>query len=280
MSSPPLDPKTSSALVNASASLSFPVRSYECGPEGRAGLSTLANYFQEAAGHHARLLGVSMERLMEDDLAWVLRRMRVEIVRLPERGEVVAVETWPLRFGRLVAERHFVALDESGAVIARAASEWVIVDMTRRRVARVPDQVRRLRPETDRRACELPSRSLAVLEKEVAGEPEVHRAAHFEARRSALDIVGHVNNSQYLRWIVDALPEVWWQQWRPKAFEIHYLAECSAGEILTVCSWRLAEADDGSVSLLHRVEDAGVVEQDDGGTARRTLAATEWQRKT
>ena len=35
----------------------FKVRSYECGPDGRATLPTICNLFQEAASLHAASLG-------------------------------------------------------------------------------------------------------------------------------------------------------------------------------------------------------------------------------
>ena len=74
---------------------SFAVRSYEVTPQGHAALQTLCNYCQEAAGNHARALGLSRDAMLEHGMAWVLMRLRLQVQRYPDWEQAVHVETWP-----------------------------------------------------------------------------------------------------------------------------------------------------------------------------------------
>ena len=60
-------PKTAAVWTEA-----FPVRAYEADVNGTLSIAHLCNYLQEAAGNHARSLGVSVEQLQELDLTWML----------------------------------------------------------------------------------------------------------------------------------------------------------------------------------------------------------------
>ena len=73
----------------------FQVRSYEADAHGLACPTTLLNYLQEAAGDHARLLGVAVRDLMPLGLTWVLSRMHLQILCTVHSREEVRVRTWP-----------------------------------------------------------------------------------------------------------------------------------------------------------------------------------------
>ena len=81
----------------------IPVRSSDLTPHGPASVPALCVDLQEAAGHHADDLGVSLRRLQEEDQAWVLSHLHLELDRPPVRDETVTIETWPLGLEGLYA---------------------------------------------------------------------------------------------------------------------------------------------------------------------------------
>ena len=60
---------------------------------GRLKPSAILFLAQETAGHHCKDLGLSWEQLAEKGLFWAVVRHRVQITRLPHRGETVTAET-------------------------------------------------------------------------------------------------------------------------------------------------------------------------------------------
>jgi acyl-ACP thioesterase len=201
----------------------FSVRSYDVDPAGRLTLPALCAYMQEAAGIDATRLGAGMRLLAEQGLAWVLHRMRLEVTAPARGGDRVGVATWPRRFGRLVAERDFDVHDAEGRRISAAASRWVVVDLEARRAVRLPEFIRSL--------------PVGGREVPVGGDdgplPEVDSAElerHFEVRRGDLDVVNHVNNTRYVGWALESVPDAFWESHHPVAVEILFQKEARYGE--------------------------------------------------
>ena len=66
----------------------------QCYPNGYLKYTDLCNILQLTAGVHAELGGISFSDMQEHHQAWVLSRMRVEIIRLPKWRDVITVKTW------------------------------------------------------------------------------------------------------------------------------------------------------------------------------------------
>ncbi|MFX4944882.1 acyl-ACP thioesterase domain-containing protein, partial [Acinetobacter baumannii] len=73
----------------------FKIRSYQVGPSGLVTPQSLLRFLQEAAANHAEILRVGGEELVEQDLMWVLSRLRLKMHRTPKWHDDITVETWP-----------------------------------------------------------------------------------------------------------------------------------------------------------------------------------------
>ena len=90
----------------------FTISSYDLNPRGQARLTSMANFFQEIAYHHATQLGYGYEAMKERNTMWVLSRMKIRIHRYPEWKERIVIETWPSGTEKLFALRDFRVRDE------------------------------------------------------------------------------------------------------------------------------------------------------------------------
>jgi acyl-ACP thioesterase len=228
----------------------FPVHSYEVDTEGLLAPRALFAFLQEAAGGDAARAGYTMERLAEEQLAWVIQWMRVEVERYPARGETLSVATWARGFERAIAWREFDVADGSGARLAVGTSRWAVVDLTARRLVRLPEFVRSSSVPDRPRALD---RGPSVLEP--ATPPGIER--RFEVRRGDLDVVRHVNNTRYVEWALEAVPDEVHESCRPSALEIAFRREAVYGDTVIALTRRLA--GDGDPAFAHelRAEGAG-----------------------
>ncbi len=208
---------------------SFRVRTSEADMFGLARLDALFGCFQEAAGHHARDLGVGREHLDTQGCFWVLSRCWMRVRRYPAWGKEFVVRTWPQGVRRLFALRHFRLLDPGGEEFGSGISAWVILDAAKHRPVRpgpflehlvLPDE-----PDVDG----------DVLEKQpaVAELPELGRLV---VPYSDLDVNRHVNNAAYVRWILDSFGEEYHERHQLRSIRIDYLAETLLGETILIQS--------------------------------------------
>lgn len=234
----------------------FEVRSFETDPDGQLTLSALGAFLQEAARRNAAAIGAGVDLLAEHNLAWVLHRLRLEIAALPRVAHTVDVTTWASHWDNVVARREFEVHAPDGRRLVAGTSRWVVVDLGSRRVVRLPEFVR---------ALTLPGRAPALAfggEGLPAAEPADTRR-RIDVRRSDLDAARHANNTRYVDWALEALPDEFVERHRPARFEIVFRRESVAGDTL-VSQARRHAAGNGDARFAHalvRVGDGALLAQ-------------------
>ncbi|OQA83346.1 MAG: Acyl-ACP thioesterase [Lentisphaerae bacterium ADurb.Bin242] len=173
---------------------------HECGPDEKLKLVCLLDYFQDIAARHADLLGVGMLRLQEQQLLWVLSRLKLRIRRSPVLGERVRVLTYPTGLNRLFATRQYQLLDEAGNQLVIGTSFWLVLDRVRFHPVKpfhmLADFVG-LNPEKERFYPEL----------DKIPEPETvpPRLCEYMVRASHIDLNKHLNNAFVGGYVTDVL---------------------------------------------------------------------------
>lgn len=240
----------------------FRVRLFEAGPDGRARLSSLLNYFQEAAGEHAAALGVSVTDLLPKNLTWVLSRYHIQVYRYPFWLEPVEIRTWPSGRREFFALREFELLSEGGELLAAGTSSWMMVERASKRPVPLDQHLPNFK-EDSRRA--IPDRfdSLPVVTK-------THAELTFQVGMRDLDWNRHVNHVVYIEWAVETAPRSLLLSYLPTEIEVDYRSEALFGE--TVLARAESLIDEGNPKLLHQVV------RKDGGQELARLRTT-WRRQ-
>ena len=190
---------------------------------GRLKPSMILFYAQEVAGQHCLTLSVDYDTLAKRRLFWAVIRHRVQVTRLPMRGEKIRVETWPMPTTRAAYPRSVVAYDENGEECFRSISLWVLMDL-------------------DSRNMILPGKSgisvIGTLRGTELTAPTslMPKDLHSSRKRSVcftdLDRHGHMNNTRYLASIADLLPSPFHERHSVKEFTVCYLSEAREGQEL------------------------------------------------
>ena len=211
---------------------------------GRLKPSMILFYVQEMAGRHFDLIAMDYDQLAAKGMIWAIIRQRVQISRIPTRGETIRVETWPMPNTRAAFPRSVIAYDAEGHEVFRSISLWVLMDVNTRSMIlpaksglSVPGTVRgnELAPPTA-----LPSKVMAN-----------HRSR--SVCFTDLDRNGHMNNTRYMDWIDDLLPSAFHEEHTAKEFTVCYLSETREGQNLDL-HWDFLE--DGCLQVdAHRETD-------------------------
>ncbi|MHC4630919.1 MAG: acyl-[acyl-carrier-protein] thioesterase [Planctomycetota bacterium] len=175
----------------------FTVKTYECQADGNIKIVSLMQHLQEAAAGHAEQLGFGLGRLNEINGYWVLSNLRIEIARFPKWNDAVVIKTWPSGYTRLIATREFVGRDQCDCELFRAGSQWMVLDKQNNR----PKNLFHLDLNLPKTGQKVLSGTLKRL------EPQNHYSQVERVRvpYSSIDLNGHVNNTEYVRWGIDAL---------------------------------------------------------------------------
>ncbi len=195
----------------------FTVKTYECRPDGNIKMACLMQYLQEAAALHAEQLGFGVDRLNKINSYWILSNLRIEINRLPKWNDEITVKTWPSGYNRLIATREFVGSDQNDCELFRAGSQWMVLDKGSSR----PKNLFRLDLSLPKTGLKALSGKLVRLEP----QDDYSQADRISVPYSSIDLNGHVNNTEYVRWGIDALRKAFKFEGNVRSMHATYLSE-------------------------------------------------------
>lgn len=187
--------------------------------------SSLAVYFQELAISHSNSIGYTLELLGGLKRGWAITNWHIVVNRFPKCGETIKITTWSNYCKKMQAQRFFRVEDENHQVICLAASRWVFMDLERRRPARLLEDME------ERFVCDEPS----AIENEKYEMPkalEENAVAErvFIVTRRDTDTNGHANNTKYIEWAMDDVPDDIFHAYETEDIRVVYRKECRKGQ--------------------------------------------------
>lgn len=232
----------------AKKTISLPLVDFHLDCNRRVKAAALCDFLQTAATVHADSLGVGMLDLQKRGVTWMLAKMDIVFVAEPTPRDVLTLETWPAgtRAG-IVCVRNYRIRGSRGDVLVEATSDWVCVDMTTRKLARLTPDILAI---TDDNPEQFSFKAMPKLAKDAfatAGE------CNIPVRRADLDLNRHVNNVHYIEWLLEPMSDEAYAR-RISRLAISYHAEAVSGEVVRseVGEVRLPDGQYLTSHTLHR----------------------------
>ena len=191
--------------------------------------AVVLDIFQDIAALQADDMGVGFDRMVSRNVLWIIARTKIEIVRNPATHSVVSARTWPHSPTRLTFQRDYSLRDEAGELLAKASSEWMMMNAQTRALESIYDHYDPSGDEysSDRAFEKKVRRSKPFpLEEATAGPFEVMPP------ESDVDTNGHINNTCYITYVLDAL-ELGADE-SVRTLQIDYRHEVYAGQRLKI----------------------------------------------
>ncbi|MCQ2299129.1 MAG: thioesterase [Bacteroidales bacterium] len=167
----------------------------------RIKMSAIAQLLQEVAEMHCTETGIGYHTLIKENKIWVLTRSSYRILsRYPKLDEQVTLRTWSKCCDGLFATREFEILSQMNEVLVAGTTQWVIMDIVSRKVNRLSNEFLAGYEHHDQGALTCTSPRLRMPEG-------MEMVSEFQVAHSSIDKAQHVNNTEYIRWTIDVLPE-------------------------------------------------------------------------
>lgn len=239
------------------------VHYYEINSHRLASLVTVLNYFEEAAARHSEACGYGLGKLMSQGQIWVLTNWSIQMRQYPGWMKEVLVDTKVFSFERFYAYREFRIRDKDKRVMGTASSRWIFYDINRNRPVRVPPDIAA--------AFGVEREQLADFNYPEIETTESHeQKLQFRVRLSDIDMYRHVNNTRYVEWMLEAVPEHIHREYLPYQVDAAYKKETVYGARVISCACQ-RPGNNGDIGFLHSIKD-----KESGSELAR--AATSWKR--
>lgn len=186
--------------------------------------SAILDLFQVVAAEHSNLLGCGIDDLYGKNILWALLRTKYEVYCQPKMFQRVVLKTWPLSPSRVSFQREYIMEDSLGNVLIKGTSEWVVINASTRKIVSAmgiyPEGMEHLKDKN--------------FENKLSKVPdflEENEGYLVIPGYSQLDMNGHVNNTKYANYAIDAInPE----REQIIGFQIDYRHEVQLNERISV----------------------------------------------
>ena len=209
----------------------YKVRNHEIEPNQLMTIPSMMLVMQDASMINAEQLKLTMWDMVDRNVSWVLLRKELTIFKLPKRGDSIKVLTYPSGFDRVFAYRDFKMFKENDnseeELLAQASSTWTLMNMSSRKMERIPQSFFEFSPEDNSHCLTIPKSKIPVLNS--AEHSKQYEVGHYD-----LDWNGHINNVVLTKLIFQSMPKAWLGKTELSNYVIHIKSECFLGEQLTI----------------------------------------------
>ena len=153
--------------------------------------------FETAAAHHMNSVGDSS---VKGDVSWLITDWHVEVTRYPEREEELRAVTWVRQSDKPhTMDRQFI-MASGEEQIARASLTFAQYDMKNKRLVRIDKSLYDSYAPEQEGVFDVKPPRLRKPDTFLCEKP-------LTIRRADLDFNGHVHNTVYLGYALEALPD-------------------------------------------------------------------------
>jgi acyl-ACP thioesterase len=208
------------------------VRYSETAEDGRISVPALMDYMQDCTNFQSEDLGVGLEFHAEKGLMWVLNSWQILIEQYPKMGETITVGTQSYGYEKMFGYRNFLITDAAGACVAKANSNWVLMDLKKGRPMIVTPEIGDVYGKAEPLAMDYAPRKIKLPDNGIEMERLVVHEYH-------LDTNHHVNNRQYVQMAMEFLD----RGKRVRELRAEYKKQAVLGDEILPVVYRAAEKE-------------------------------------
>jgi medium-chain acyl-[acyl-carrier-protein] hydrolase len=214
----------------------YNIHYYEVDIHKRALITSIIDYLGDMAMYQSETLGVGIDHLKENKMAWVLYKWDITMESYPLLNETIKVKTFAYSFRKFYAYRKYEIYDVEGNIIGYASSVWILINTDRRRPIRISRDMCEAYGIDDNNGNALEIAGIQDIDK-------IHEERNFKVRYSDIDTNMHVNNVKYVVWALETVPKDIVLDYELKNIKVTYEKETTYGETIKVSTEVIREKD-------------------------------------
>jgi len=217
-----------------------------CNKNGVMSWAELLRFTSDAAGEDFTFRDMPWTFLMERNLVFVVSRVSFHILKMPVHDQNITLRTWEeAPQGPLFVRRFQITDTHSGEVLINASTIWTLLDVASRKI--IPSKAFDLRT--------VPTLSTdydGIKPGKITSPENMSQIGTHKVVFSDMDANGHVNNSKYINFAIDNLPEEY-QNKKYTDMRLNYSKEATLGETITLFS--SINEEEKKVTVIGKLED-------------------------
>jgi acyl-ACP thioesterase len=203
------------------------IRAFDVDADNRLKVSTVFDYYQDAASLHADNLKVGYDDLIPKGYFWVLSWAKFEFNDYPKFKDEVKIQTWGKKQFKLYSLRDFMLHSSDDQLLCKGTTAWLLLDAKTLR----PKILTQLFPdvmmlEEKNALTDLPQKFPSIPRTEIVYSKQI--------KYSDIDLNKHANNAKYVELIQDCYNQEFHSLHRMNSLTISFISETKYGDTVEV----------------------------------------------
>lgn len=185
----------------------------------------ILEYLENIAAYHSDSVGYGVNTTKQTNLNWLLLDWKVKVLKRPQYGQELEINTWSRKIEKFYAYRDFEVYDEQMNLCVIATSKWLLVNSKTGKISRVDSEMtEKYQSESDK----------SVFKNEEITKINIPESFEnkiiYQVQRRDIDVIGHMHNLYYLDIAYEALPKEIYDKRPFDNVRIMYKKETKLGE--------------------------------------------------
>lgn len=204
------------------------VRAFDVDANDRLKVSTILDYFQDAASNDAERLNFGYTDFVPKGLLWVLSWAKFEFIDYPKFMDEIKIQSWGKKQHKLYSIRDYLMLDSREKIICRGTSAWLLMDSKSFR----PKVLTQIFPDLKMYDSQ---DALNDLPQKITTPQNMEKVYTSKIRYSDIDLNQHANNAKYIELMLDCFDKEFHREHRIKSLVVSFNAESKFGDEIQLC---------------------------------------------
>jgi acyl-ACP thioesterase len=209
------------------------IRAFDVDANDRLKVSTIFDYFQDAASNDAERLNFGYSEFVPKGLFWVLSWMKIECIQYPKFADEVKIQTWGKRQHKLYSLRDYLMLDSNEEIICKGTSAWLLLDIKTLRPKILTDLYPGLKLLDSKDA-------LTELPKKIKPPDNLTEVFSSQIKYSDIDLNRHTNNAKYIEMMLDCFDEEFHKNHKVKFLTVSFNLETKYADRVELSKGKLS----------------------------------------
>lgn len=206
----------------------------QCTPEHNITLAELLRITSDMAGEDFDDRDMGWEFLQDKGLVFIVTRVSFHILKMPQYDTIIRLKTYEVAPQGPLCNRMFEIYDtKTDELLITAETLWTILDFKNQKLVAAKAYPYRQCPST-------PMKFEGVKAGKINIPADIEVVAEHKILFSELDANGHTNNSKYINFAIDSLPEEF-QRKPVKNLRLNYSKESHLGDTMVIKAKYIAE---------------------------------------
>jgi len=210
------------------------IRADEVTPDKMMSVPAMLRLMQEGSMQNSLEHSFSVWDMESDNISWVLLRKNLKIYNYPMLGDKVKIVTYPITTEKILASRDYKLYDAQNKLLSTASSTWTILNLSTRKLERIPLKYKDMVAPEEEQILEPPS-------SKFRRPTEFEFIKEFSPNYYDTDWNDHVNNIYFIKSMIESTPLEMLKTQKIKELTYHIRSESLLGDQLVIGGQKLSE---------------------------------------